>query len=116
MPESAEHPLHRIQYGVSSILSGQSSATGDARAGAYYFPTYEPENNVRNNPDGSRDGSRPNEGRHFLMELGLKGQRAHGQGLTLVHFSAQPEPLLTQNTPCTPPGTPSHSMTPPKHP
>jgi len=22
-----------------------------------------------------------------------------GQGLTLVHFSAQPEPILTQNTP-----------------
>jgi hypothetical protein len=22
-----------------------------------------------------------------------------GQGLTLVHFSAQPEPFLTQNTP-----------------
>jgi len=25
--------------------------------------------------------------------------RGHGQGLTLVHFSAQPEPFLTQNTP-----------------
>jgi hypothetical protein len=24
---------------------------------------------------------------------------AMNQGLTLVHFSAQPEPLLTQNTP-----------------
>ena len=24
---------------------------------------------------------------------------AGGQGLTLVHFSAQPEPFLTQNTP-----------------
>ena len=24
---------------------------------------------------------------------------AMGQGLTLVHFSAQPEPFLTQNTP-----------------
>jgi hypothetical protein len=24
---------------------------------------------------------------------------APGQGLTLVHFSAQPEPFLTQNTP-----------------
>jgi len=28
------------------------------------------------------------------------------QGLTLVHFSAQPEPLLTQNTPSTPPASP----------
>ena len=28
-----------------------------------------------------------------------------GQGLTLVHFSAQPEPSLTQNTPCTPRNT-----------
>jgi len=26
----------------------------------------------------------------------------HGQGPTLVHFSAQPEPFLTQNTPYTP--------------
>ena len=99
MPESAEHPLHRIQYGVSSILSGQSSATGDARAGAYYFLTYDAENNVRNNPADSRDGCPPHEGRHFLMELGLNGQRAHTQGLPLVHFSAQPEPILTQNTP-----------------
>jgi hypothetical protein len=38
------------------------------------------------------------------------------QGLTLVHFSAQPEPFLTQNTPQTPPETPLHSMTPLKHP
>jgi len=29
--------------------------------------------------------------------------RASRQGLTLVHFSAQPEPFLTQNTPYTPP-------------
>ena len=29
-----------------------------------------------------------------------------GQGLTLVHFSAQPQPFLTQNTPYTPPTTP----------
>jgi hypothetical protein len=27
------------------------------------------------------------------------------QGLTLVHFSAQPEPYLTRNTPLTPPDT-----------
>jgi hypothetical protein len=26
------------------------------------------------------------------------GAERSGQGLTLVHFSAQPEPLLTQNT------------------
>jgi hypothetical protein len=25
-----------------------------------------------------------------------------GQGLTLVHFSTQPQPFLTQTTPCTP--------------
>jgi len=30
----------------------------------------------------------------------------HRQGLTLVHFSDQPEPLLTQNTPQTSPDTP----------
>ena len=29
-----------------------------------------------------------------------------GQGLALVHFSAQPEPFLTQNTPSPPPGAP----------
>jgi dsDNA-specific endonuclease/ATPase MutS2 len=29
-----------------------------------------------------------------------------GQGLTLVHFTPQPEPFMTQNTPYTPPGTP----------
>ena len=28
------------------------------------------------------------------------------QGLTLVHFSAQLEPLLTENTPYTPPNIP----------
>jgi len=28
------------------------------------------------------------------------------QGLTLVHFAAQPEPFRTRNTPCTPPDTP----------
>jgi len=28
------------------------------------------------------------------------------QGLTLIHFSAQPEPFLTQNAPCTPPDNP----------
>jgi peptidase E len=28
------------------------------------------------------------------------------QGLTLVHFSGQPEPFLTQSTPYTPPNTP----------
>jgi len=33
-----------------------------------------------------------------------------GQGLTLVHFSAQLEPFLTQNTPFTPPNPPSHPL------
>jgi beta-phosphoglucomutase-like phosphatase (HAD superfamily) len=37
------------------------------------------------------------------VQLESEGMR---QGLTLVHFSAQPEPLLTQNTPQTPPNTP----------
>ena len=41
IPASARHPFDHIQYGVSSLLSGQSSATGDPRAGAYYFPAYE---------------------------------------------------------------------------
>jgi hypothetical protein len=31
-----------------------------------------------------------------------------GQGLTLVHFSAQPEPFPTQNIPYIPPNTPTH--------
>jgi len=33
---------------------------------------------------------------HVLADL---GRDAGVQGLTLVHFSAQPEPFLTQNTP-----------------
>jgi hypothetical protein len=32
-------------------------------------------------------------------------RRRRRQELTLVHFSAQPEPFLTQNTPETPPDT-----------
>ena len=39
-----------------------------------------------------------------------------GQGLTLVHFSAQPEPFLTQHTPQSPPITTYYPLTPPKHP
>jgi len=35
-----------------------------------------------------------------------KSSAACEQGLTLVHFSAQPEPFLTQNTPLTSPSTP----------
>jgi len=31
---------------------------------------------------------------------------ATGQGLTLVHFTAEPEPFLTQNTPYTTPNIP----------
>jgi len=30
---------------------------------------------------------------------GVRASSSTGQGLTLVHFSAQPEPFLTQNTP-----------------
>jgi len=33
-----------------------------------------------------------------------------GQGLTLVHFSAQPEPFLTQNPPWTLHSTPKHPL------
>jgi len=33
-----------------------------------------------------------------------------GQGLTLVHFSAQPEPFLTQNTPYTPLNTTENAL------
>jgi hypothetical protein len=38
---------------------------------------------------------------------------ASSQGLTLVRVSAQPEPFLTQNTPYTPPNTPSHILNTP---
>jgi len=34
----------------------------------------------------------------------------YGHGLTLVHFSAQPEPFLTQHTPQKPPDKPSHPI------
>jgi len=43
---------------------------------------------------------------------GGRGGAPEGQGLTLVHFSAQPEPFPTQNTPYTPPKFP---LTPPVH-
>jgi len=36
----------------------------------------------------------------------LVGTMTLTQGLTLVHFLAQPEPFLTQNEPCEPPNTP----------
>jgi len=36
------------------------------------------------------------------------------QGLTLVHFSAQPEPYLTRNAPCTPQTPPDTCQTPAK--
>ena len=61
---SAKHPFDHIQYGVSSLLSGQSSATGDPRAGAYYFPAWEI-------PDAM--GRHSNKvGKHYLYEFGLK--------------------------------------------
>jgi hypothetical protein len=37
-----------------------------------------------------------------------------GAWLTLVHSSAQPEPILAQNTPYTPPDIPKHLLTTPK--
>ena len=37
-------------------------------------------------------------------------------GLTLVHFSAQPEPFLTPNRPHTPHNTTKHPLNTPKHP
>ena len=40
--------------------------------------------------------------------------RALRQGPTLVHFSAQPEPFLTQNTPYTPRNTPWYSVNTPE--
>jgi hypothetical protein len=57
-------------------------------------------------------------------ELGASTARAacdvydvrDGQGLTLVHFSAQPELLLTQNTACTPPHSPKHPPNSPQTP
>jgi len=38
------------------------------------------------------------------------------QGLTLFHFSAEPEPFLTRNTPCTPNNTAQHPIDNPKQP
>ena len=35
---------------------------------------------------------------------------AAGQGVTLIHFSAQPEPYLTRNTPFTPLNIPRHLL------
>jgi hypothetical protein len=36
-----------------------------------------------------------------------------GQGLTLPHFSAEPEPFMTQNTPQSAPNTPYHPLSNP---
>jgi hypothetical protein len=44
--------------------------------------------------------------RHRFLKL-LSVERC-SSGLTLVHFSAQPEPSLTPNTPQPPNNTPSH--------
>ena len=41
---------------------------------------------------------------HATVEV--RGVITQRQGLALVHFSAQPEPFLTQNTPSTPRNTP----------
>jgi len=48
------------------------------------------------------------EGKLVPMEvtIGLLKTAMKKAGVYLVHFSAQPEPFLTQNTPCTPPDTP----------
>jgi len=51
--------------------------------------------------------------REIVMGLDKNLLTPCGQGLTLVHFSAQPEPFLTQHTPCTPS---KNSLTPPEHP
>jgi hypothetical protein len=39
---------------------------------------------------------------------------SEGHGLTLVHFSAQPEPFLTQNAPYMPPDTPQQPLNAPQ--
>jgi hypothetical protein len=66
----------------------------------------------------SYDVATPISGRPYLAERTTAGvgHRAFGiwlvtmrgvrQGLTLVHFSAQPEPFLMQNTPYIPPLNP----------
>jgi len=41
---------------------------------------------------------------------------AFAQGLTLVHFSARPEPFLTQNTPLAPPNIRNIRNPPPNNP
>jgi hypothetical protein len=49
-------------------------------------------------------------GEDVLKRMAHEGSR---QGLTLVHFSAQPEPYLTLNTPFKPPtttNTPRHRL------
>ena len=48
---------------------------------------------------------------HIFKLLGTPSE-AVWQGLTIVHFSAQPEPFLTQNVPQLPPSIPSISLNP----
>ena len=81
---SAKHPFDHIQYGVSSLLSGQSSATGDPRAGAYYFPAWEI-------PDAM--GKHPNKyGKHYLYEFGLKARLTSSPVSTHPAIICEPKP------------------------
>jgi len=55
-------------------------------------------------------------GRPKLKWVWMDSSSDPGQGRTLVHFSAQPEPYLTRNTPFKRPTSPNIPPTPPKHP
>jgi hypothetical protein len=42
----------------------------------------------------------------FAQRMNVAARAHGGQGLTHVHFPAQPEPFLTQNAPQSPPNNP----------
>jgi len=50
------------------------------------------------------------------MRNALVLPKSSNKGLTLVHFSAQPEPFLTQNTPFNPNNIPQHHLRSPIQP
>ena len=77
---------------VRSSAGGQPGRSGRAEGGG--------------NRAAGGTGRRAGRAGRARWSAGRAGSRGGRQGLTLVHFSAQPAPLLTQYTPCASPYTP----------
>jgi len=85
--ELRSHRLRRI------ILGGNVSGSPDAALASFaYAGSY-------NSTRGHLDELGPASMFDAPSAVAVMPETGGGQGLTLVHFSAQPEPFLTQNTP-----------------